>query len=166
MIERLINLVLDNIGITIFLVFMVSGLLGRGDKKKAKPQDGPMQGMPKNPAEADGRPLAERMAEYFGVEIPDQQPAEKPQPAAKSKTTYASDGRRSTSQRTVQEDYPDLFGGPGLFADKRDGSAPESETKWGFDDAEWGSSFEKNEEEWGSAFADKKDSAPRVEWPT
>jgi hypothetical protein len=65
----------------------------------------------------------------------------------------------------VQDNYPELFGGKGLFADRSDDPFRKDATKWGFDETEWGSTFEKNEEQWGGGFPDRKSSEPRIEWP-
>lgn len=159
--ERIINLILDNIGIVIFLVVALSGLIGRGDKKKKTAEQ--TQSQPAKPVEPDGRPLTERMAEYFGIDLEQmKQPEAKPVP----NSTYASDGRRSPNQRNVQQDYPDLFGGGSLFSQDKDaGEFGMSKTKWGFDETEWGSTFEKNEEQWGHSFPEEKSSEPVIEWP-
>ncbi|MCA9833138.1 MAG: hypothetical protein KC435_04280 [Thermomicrobiales bacterium] len=158
--ERIFDLILDNIGITIFLLFTIFGVIGRGDKKKAAEQP---QQQPAKPVEPDGRPLVERMAEYFGVDL---EQTTQPAPKTAPPSTYASDGRRSPNQRNVQQDYPDLFGGGSLFSQDADaGEFGMSKTKWGFDETEWGSTFEKSDEQWGHSFPEKKSSEPVIEWP-
>ena len=110
--------------------------------------------------------LAERLAEAFGVEIPEEQGQPQRRPQMQSQQSregrYASEGRRSTVRRNVQEEYPQLFGGPSIF--EEDAQADES-PRWGFDETEWGTTFERNEEQWGSTFPDRKSSEPRIEWP-
>ena len=118
--ERIADLILGNITLVIFLVFALSGLFGRSGNKK-KPGDAttrqPSQGKP--PAGApDNRPLAERMAEYFGVDLEEMQGKPAPQPPA-TQGKYASQGRRSTTTGNVQDQYPELFGGSGLFEDRK-----------------------------------------------
>lgn len=161
MIERITDLILGNISFVIFIAFLLFGLISRGDKKDAK-RDTAESRPTQNPAEPDGRPLAERMAEYFGIDLHE---GEKPVPEKKAKpqSTYASDGRRSPNQSSVQEQYGDLFGGGSLFA--RDDSDSGANAKWGFDETEWGSTFVKNDEQWGNSFPEKKSSEPVVEWP-
>lgn len=150
--NRILDFVLGNIGIVIFAVFLLSGLFSRGDKNK----DAGQGKQAKPAASQDNRPLAERMAEYFGVDLSGEDAAGKDTPAP------AQQGRRSTTTRNVQQQYPELFGGPGMFAS--DSSA--ERTKWGFDETEWGSTFERNEEQWGNTFPDRKSSEPRIEWPS
>lgn len=161
MLERITNFILDNISFVIFIAFLLFGLISRGDKKEAKeatPQHKPNT----NPAEPDGRPLAERMAEYFGIDLHEgEEQAPPPVSTAKPQSTYASDGRRSPHQPSVQDQYGDLFGGSSLFAK----SNRDADTKWGFDETEWGSTFVKNDEQWGNSFPEKKSSEPVVEWP-
>lgn len=159
-INRIIDFALGNIGILVFGIFLLSGLFGRGKKNPDQPQTTTRQ----STTSADERPLAERLAEYFGVEMTDspeaptsQQSANKPQP------TYASEGRRSTTTRNIQDSYPELYGGSGMFTRSSDG--PAEKTSWGFDENEWGSTFQKSEEQWGNTFPDKKSSEPRIEWP-
>lgn len=151
-INRILDFVLGNVGIVIFAVFLISGLFSRADKAKEAEQ----RTQPKPAASQDNRPLAERMAEYFGVDLSgDESPArETPAPAPQ--------GRRSTTTRNVQQQYPELFGGPGMFAS----DSTSERTKWGFDETEWGSTFERNEEQWGNTFPDRKSSEPRIEWPS
>ena len=157
--QRILDFVLGNIGIVIFSLFILSGFLRRGQGKEGESNSQSQQRVDTATSEHDDRPLAERLAEYFGVEIPEDQAqsqSQRPEPK------YSSEGRRSTTKRNVQQQYPELFGGPGLF----DRSAEDSrEQQWGFDDTEWGSTFERNDEQWGSTFADRKDSEPRIEWP-
>ncbi len=166
-VERITDFILRNITLVIFLVFALSGLFGRSGKKKPAPGETtarPASGS-KPPAGApDNRPLAERLADYFGVDLEEMQgkPAQQP-PAAPGK--YASQGRRSTTTGNVQDQYPELFGGASLFEDRKYDGFDREGTKWGFDDAEWGSTFEKNEQQWGGAFSDRKNSEPRIEWP-
>lgn len=158
--QPIIDFVLGNIGIVIFGLFLLSGLIGRGgDKNKEQQQPArPQQQRTSAGQQQDNRPLAERLAEYMGVEIPEEQ-----QPRRESAPPqYASEGRRSTSQRNVQANYPELFGGTSLF----DRSAEDDEgTKWGFDETEWGSTFVKNDDQWGNTFPDRKSSEPRIEMP-
>lgn len=155
--QRIIDFVLGNIGIVIFAIFLLTGLLGRGDRNKEQKSTPPQEQRNQPAGQQDNRPLAERLAEYFGVEIPEDQPQrDTKQP------TYASEGRRSTVRRSVQDQYPELFGGSGMF-DRS--SERQDDTKWGFDDTEWGSTFEKSEEQWGNTFPDRKSSEPRIEWP-
>lgn len=167
MFEQITDFILGNIGLVVFAIFIISGFLGRGNKAKPNPAH---QQQSANKEEArDDRPLAERLAEHFGVEIPEeykQAQAEKQTAtqAASPKPNYASEGRRSTTTRNVQQQYPDLFGGPGMFDSSRDGV--EERTKFGFDETEWGSTFEKSEEQWGNTFPEKKSSEPRIEWPS
>ncbi len=163
MFEKLIDFVLGNIGLVVFAIFIISGFLGRGNK--AKPHPAHQKQSTSTEEARDERPLAERLAEHFGVEIPEeykQAQAEKQQAAPKP--NFASEGRRSTSTRNVQQQYPDLFGGPGMFDSSRGGG--EERTKFGFDETEWGSTFEKSEEQWGNTFPEKKSSEPRIEWPS
>ncbi len=159
--ERITDFILDNISFVIFIAFLLFGLISRGDKKEAQ-RDAPETRPTKNPVEPDGRPLVERMAEYFGVDLHE---GEKPAPekSIKPSSTYASDGRRSSHQRSAQEEYADLFGGGSLFS--RSDDERKADTKWGFDETEWGSTFVKNEEQWGHSFPEKKSSEPVVEWP-
>lgn len=159
--DRLMDFVLGNIGIVIFAVFLLSGLIGRGDKNK-KPA--PSQTTTDRPATAsDDRPLAERLAEYFGLELNDEhQSTQTPSPEQK-KPTFASEGRRSTTTRNIQDQYPELYGGSGMFT--RSNEEPAEKTQWGFDENEWGSTFEKSEEQWGKTFPDQKSSEPLIEWP-
>lgn len=158
--DTIINFVLGNIGIVIFAVFLLSGLIGRGNRNKeesAAPAERRAQPAP----EHDDRPLAERLAEYFGVEVPDGQPQGRP-PAQQAGQRYSSEGRRSTTRRNVQDQYPELFGGSSIFDRTGEDAEP---TKWGFDETEWGSTFVRNDEQWGKTFPDHKDSEPRIEWP-
>lgn len=155
--ERILDFVLGNIGIVIFSIFILSGFLGRGKGKEGESTSPSQRRVDTSTSEHDDRPLAERLAEYFGVEIPEEQPqSQRPEPK------YSSEGRRSTTKRNVQQQYPELFGGAGLFDRSTGGSR---EQQWGFDETEWGSTFEKNDEQWGSSFGDRKDSEPRIEWP-
>lgn len=162
--ENVIDIVLDNITWVIFGIFMLSGLFGRsGGKKPTSSETAPQEMRTSAP---DNRPLAERMVERFGIDLEELQgtPQSQPQPNPRAEK-YASQGRRSTTIRNVQGQYPELFGGSGLFEDRpRDGFARD-ETKWGFDETEWGSTFEKNETQWGGGFPDRKNSEPRIEWP-
>lgn len=160
MLQRLIDLILNNISFVIFIAFLLFGLISRGDKKESQ-NAAPRKQPTKNPVEPDGRPLAERMAEYFGVDLHEGEEPEPPK-QPKPQSQYASDGRRSPNQRSVQEEYGDLFGGGSLFTRDDDRAA---DTKWGFDETEWGSTFVKNDEQWGSTFPEKKSSEPVVEWP-
>lgn len=160
MVQRIIDFILDNISFVIFLAFILFGLISRGEKKDA-PQTAPGKQPTKNPVEPDGRPLAERMAEYFGIDLHEGEPAAPPK-SPRPQSQYASDGRRSPNQRSVQDEYGDLFGGGSMFSREADS---ESETKWGFDETEWGSTFVRNDEQWGGTFPDKKSSEPVVEWP-
>ena len=161
--QPIIDFVLGNIGIVIFALFLLSGLFGRGKGKQGESESASQREVDtqSRPREHDDRPLAERMAEYFGVEIPDEQQQPR-RPVQTQEPSYASEGRRSTVRRNVQDQYPELFGGTGMF----DRSAEQiEEPKWGFDETEWGSTFVKNEEQWGNTFSDRKDSEPRIEWP-
>lgn len=169
--QPIIDFVLGNIGIVVFAIFVLSGFLGRGDKKKDPQETSQAPQRPvRQEGEADDRPLAERLAEAFGVEIPEEQA--RPQPQTQPQQTrderYGSEGRRSTVRRNVQEEYPQLFGGPSMF--DRDRQEAE-DSSWGFDETEWGTTFERNEEQWGSAnqwgntFPERKSSEPRIEWP-
>ena len=156
--ESILDFVLGNIGIVIFAAFLLSGLIGRGNKNEDR-ESTQSPGKSSQPAqEVDNRPLAERLAEYFGVEMPEgQSQPQSQQPEPK----YSSEGRRSTVRRNVQDNYPELFGGSSMFDD----SAQGERTQWGFDETEWGSTFERNEEQWGNSFPERKDSEPRIEWP-
>lgn len=159
--DQIREFILGNIGLVIFLVFALSSLIGRGNKGKQQKPQPQQQSQPT--AAHDDRPLAERLAEYFGVEIPEEQkrPSVPQQPT--KQPTYASEGRRSTISKNVQDQYPELFGGPGMFDSASEYGA--DKTKYGFDDTEWGSTFEKSEEQWGNSFPDRKSSEPRIEWP-
>lgn len=162
--DSILDFVLGNIGIVIFAIFLLSGLIGRGRGQEGQSQAPSQRKVDTQTSEPDNRPLAERMAEYFGVEIPEeqQQRQSQPQQAQRPQPTYASEGRRSTTRRNVQDQYPELFGGTGMF----DRSAEDlDEPKWGFDETEWGSTFVRNDEQWGNTFPDRKDSEPRIEWP-
>lgn len=160
LIEQITDFVLGNIGLVVFALFLISGVIGRGNKPKEQPAD---QSQQRVDTERDDRPLAERLAEHFGVELPEEYREVKPaQQATKPKSAYASEGRRSTTTRNVQQQYPDLFSGSGMF----DSSESREKTKFGFDDTEWGSTFEKSEEQWGNTFSEKKSSEPRIEWPS
>lgn len=161
LLDQIIDFVLGNIGIVVFAVFLLTGFLGRGDKKKpGNPASAPQQSS-RQSSETDDRPLAERLADAFGVEIPQEEPQS--QSSSQSQEgRYASEGRRSTVRRNVQQEYPQLFGGPSMF-DRRE--TEEEAPRWGFDETEWGSTFEKNEEQWGNTFPDRKSSEPRIEWP-
>lgn len=165
--DQIIDFVLGNIGIVVFAIFILTGFLGRGDKKKQGDSAPAPQQSTRQESETDDRPLAERLAEAFGVEIPQEQT--RPQQTSQSQEgRYASEGRRSTVRRNVQQEYPQLFGGSGMF--KKD-AEQEATSQWGFNETEWGSTFEKNDEQWGSAdqwgntFPDRKSSEPRIEWP-
>lgn len=158
--DQLIDFVLGNIGIVVFAIFLLSGLIGRGDKNKK--QSTTQTTSDRKATAQDERPLAERMAEYFGLEIDEEhRPTQAPAPQQK-KPLYASEGRRSTTMRNVQENYPELYGGSGLFGSSSDA---EEKTQWGFDESEWGSTFEKSEEQWGNTFPDRKSSEPVIDWP-
>lgn len=163
--QPIIDFVLGNIGIVVFAIFLLSGFLGRGDKKKEQQGSSPAPQRPvRQEGEVDNRPLAERLAEAFGVEIPEEQGQSQPQRQPQQpKSQYASEGRRSTVRRNVQDEYPQLFGGPGIFDEDQDA---EKESAWGFDATEWGTTFVKNEEQWGSSFPERKSSEPRIEWPS
>lgn len=154
--QRLIDFVLGNVGLVVFVAFLLFGLLGRDSKKNAPTS--PTTNRPKSTQEHDDRPLAERLAEAFGVDLTQQQSA----PEQRPRSNYGSEGRRSTTQRNVQENYPQLFGGSSLFDSDKSGE----KAKWGFEETEWGTTFEKNEEQWGGAFSDHKSSEPRIEWPS
>lgn len=147
-VNRIIDFILGNLGLVIFLAFILSGLIGRREKSQhSAPQ-------PKPTATHQEQTMAERMAEYFGVDIPDGT-----HPGQPAGTT----GRRSTTTGNVQDQYPELFAARDMY-----GSSTEfgvGKTKWGFDETEWGSTFEKNEEQWGHTFPDQKSSEPVIEWP-
>lgn len=178
LLEPIIDFVLGNIGLVVFAIFLLSGFIGRGDKKKDQGESAPVPRRQERPeGEVDDRPLAERLAEAFGVEIPEEHRTQtRPEPQAQSREgRYASEGRRSTVRRNVQDEYPQLFGGPSMFdRDAEEAEAP----RWGFDETEWGSTFEKNDDQWGSdhkwgnddqwgnSFPDRKSSEPRIDWPT
>lgn len=159
--ESILDFVLGNIGIVIFALFLLSGLIGRNRGQEGESHSPTQREVDTATREQDDRPLAERLAEYFGVEVPEEQGQSQTRPQSQQ-PNYRSEGRRSTTRRNVQDQYPELFGGPSLF-DRS--SEDEQETKWGFDETEWGSTFEKNDEQWGNTFPDRKDSEPRIEWP-
>lgn len=162
--QPIIDFILGNIGIVIFALFLLSGLFGRGDRKKEQRESSPTPQRQARPeGEVDDRPLAERLAEAFGVEVPEEQARPQQQQSQSRDGRYSSEGRRSTVRRNVQQEYPQLFGGPGIF-DNRD--EEEDAPKWGFDETEWGTTFERSEEQWGNTFPDRKSSEPRIEWPT
>jgi hypothetical protein len=151
--EQITDFILSNITWVIFAIFMLSGLFGRsGNKKEPTADTGRRQATGQ-----DTRPLAERMAEHLGIPLEEMQGQPRQQPPAQ--------GRRSTTTGNVQDNYPELFGGKGMFADRSDDPFRKDATKWGFDETEWGSTFEKNEEQWGGGFPDGKSSEPRIEWP-
>lgn len=155
--ENIINFVLGNIGIVIFAVFLLSGFIGRGNKDKAENPETRQQPASHREAEHDDRPLAERLAEYFGVEVPEEA---NPQPQQQQATS--AQGRRSTTTRNVQQEYPTLFGGSSMFESQQDS---DGEQQWGFDETEWGSTFARSEEQWGNTFPERKSSEPVIEWP-
>lgn len=177
--EPVIDFVLGNIGIVVFAIFLLSGFIGRGDKKKEQGESSPAPERRTRPeGEVDDRPLAERLAEAFGVEIPEDQRSPRPQTQPRpqqQEQRYASEGRRSTARRSVQEEYPQLFGGSSLF--DQDAQREES-SQWGFDETEWGTTFDRNDDQWGSdhqwgnddqwgnTFPERKSSEPRIDWPT
>jgi hypothetical protein len=152
--DSIINFVLGNIGIVIFALFLLSGLIGRGNRRDQNPNQ-PQEQRTRPTGQPDNRPLAERMAEYLGAEVPDEEPRRDSR-----RQTYGSEGRRSPVSRNVQSQYPELFGGAGMFDRRAD---REEDTRWGFDESEWGSTFVKNDEQWGHTFPDRKDSEPRIE---
>lgn len=160
--ESILDFVLGNIGIVIFALFLLSGLIGRGKGKEGESPAPSQREVDTATREHDDRPLAERLAEYFGVEIPDEQQPQ-PQPQQRQQPNYSSEGRRSTTRRNVQDQYPELFGVSSMFDQSAEDDQP---TKWGFDETEWGSTFVKNDEQWGNTFPDRKDSEPRIEWPS
>lgn len=163
MLEDIIDFVLGNIGIVVFALFLLSGLIGGRGKKPEGQSDAPSQRrVDSETAPVDNRPLAERMAEYFGVEILDEHRQGQPQTQPRQQQS-TSEGRRSTVRRNVQESYPQLFGGGSMFERSEE---DQQETQWGFDETEWGSTFEKSEEQWGNTFPDRKSSEPRIEWPS
>ncbi len=164
MIERILDIILGNIGLIVFVVFALLGVMRRGEKEEQAAESKPSS-MPET--EQDHRPLAERLAEAFGVDLEEvtgkKAEPSPPPPVTASRGGYASDGRRGPTSPSVQDEYPDLFGGGSVFADS---GRREQPTKYGFDDTEWGSTFEKGENQWGGAFPDKKSSEPVVEWGT
>ena len=151
--DRLIELILENITWVIFGLFMLSGLFTKSGGKKTTSTDSLGR---QEPAQ-ESRPLGERMAEHFGIPLEELQGRPKPQ--------QPPQGRRSTTTGNVQNNYPELFGGPGMFDERGGDPFRKDATQWGFDETEWGSTFEKNEEQWGSTFPDRKSSEPRIEWP-
>lgn len=166
--ERIISFALENVTWIIFALFMLSGLFSKSGGKKTSASD-PIQPAPRE-KNTDNRPLAERMAEHFGIPLEDVQgtaEADQPQPRKSSRPQ----GRRSTTIGNAREAYPDLYGGGASLwedepADDRWGSDQKwgsRDQQWGFDETEWGSTFEKNEDQWGGGFAEKKDSTPRIE---
>lgn len=164
--QELLDLILDNIGIVVFVLFMLFGVFGRNSEKpddstSSRPAQ-PQRQQSQDPSEPDGRSLAERMAEHFGVEIPELQ-EHQAQQTQQREQARRREGRRSTTTRSgnVQDNYPELFGGSSIFD-----SQNEEPTKWGFDETEWGSTFEKNDEQWGNSFPERKNSEPRIEWPS
>lgn len=159
--ESILDFVLGNIGIVIFALFLLSGLIGRGRRQEGESDSPSQREVDTATREHDDRPLAERLAEYFGVEIPDDQ-QQPQQPQQSQQPAYRPEGRRSTIRRNVQDQYPELFGASEVF-DRSAGG--EEEPKWGFDETEWGSTFVRNDEQWGNTFPDRKDSEPRIEWP-
>lgn len=174
LLERIINAVLGNITWVVFAVFLLSGFLGKGGKRDADQQESkPRQQARRHSGPQSGkRPFAERMAEALGMEEvvqemrraeENEQSAPRQQQRQQRRPVFASDARRGTTARSVQEQYPELFGGPSLFDDRDDEFG--GKTKWGFDETEWGTTFEKNDEQWGSSFGDRRDSEPRIEWP-
>lgn len=98
------------------------------------------------------------------VPTPDQEPETVP-----SSHTFASDERREREERTRQEERARqeviVFGGlefgssDSLFRDEEDRESQWGKTKYGFEEAEWGSDWET---EWGSAFSDRKSSEPII----
>lgn len=166
-IDRIINFVLSNITWLIFALFMLSGLFSRGGNKDAEQQRPQQQRRAKQRQagqSADNRPMAERMAEAFGMQdLMEEVRREQAQQQRSGRT--AQQGRRSTTTGNVQDNYPELFGGSSMFEDK-DQQWGMGKAKWGFDETEWGSTFEKNNEQWGSTFPDRKSSEPRIEWPS
>lgn len=165
--DDIIQFLLENVTWVIFAIFMLSGLFGRSGGKKTSSTD-PVEPAPRE-WNTDNRPLAERMAEHFGVpleEIQGRPPAEtRPQPPARQREQrYASEGRRSPSTGSSQDDYPDLFSGQTVWDEEpADDGYSHKNTAWGFDESEWGSTFEKNDSQWGGTFPEKKSSEPRIE---
>lgn len=177
--QPVIDFVLGNIGIVVFAIFILSGLFGRGDKNKEQEGETAQapERRPRPEGEVDNRPLSERLAEAFGVEIPEEQTQPRQQPQSQwpdPADRYGSEGRRSTVRRNVQDEYPNLFGGKSMFEEQEEAAEP---TKWGFDETEWGTTFDKNDEQWGSdnrwgsegnwgnTFPDRKSDEPYIDWP-
>lgn len=153
--DRIIDLVLGNITWVIFALFVLSGLFGKSGGKKVTGEEAAQ----KQQTSQDNRPLAERMAEHFGIPLEELQGQSRPQ-------QQPNQGRRSTTTGNVQSQYPELFGGSSMFKERGDDPFKKDSTKWGFDETEWGSTFEKNEEQWGGGFPERKSSEPRIEWPS
>lgn len=172
--ERIISIILENVTWVIFAIFMLSGLFSRSGGKKTTSSD-PIQPVPRE-KNTDNRPLAERMAEHFGIPLEDVQGtggSQQAQTQQRPRQQNTARGRRSTTIGNTQDNYPELYGngsGKSIWdeepADDRWGSSQKwgsSNQQWGFDETEWGSTFEKNDEQWGGGFAEKKDSTPRIE---
>lgn len=164
--DRIIKFALANVTWLIFLLFMLSGLFSRGNKADQTTRR-PQQAQPRQrptAQSADNRPLSERMAEAFGMQEVMEEVRREQAQQQRTGRRQQSQGRRSTTTGNVQDNYPELFGGNSLFED-RDQQWGLGKTKFGFDETEWGSTFDKNEEQWGSTFPDRKSSEPTIEWP-
>lgn len=136
--ERITDFILSNITWLIFVGFMLFSFLGGSDEKK----------------EADSR----------------QRPARRIERQAQPVSTYASDDRATEAAQRSRPTRPTQFGGAfdfgasSLFDQPAEEDRPSSfgsRTKFGFDETEWGTTFDKNDEQYG--WGDKKSSDPVIE---
>lgn len=137
--DRIVDGILANITWLLFVAFWVISMFSRGKKNDDE-------------GNAGNRPprRIERKAEPTGP--------------------YASDNRRRAAAPREQPASSPLFGGAfdfGSGSDQftRDDTAERdewrSDTKFGFDETEWGSTFDRNEEQYG--WGDRKSSDPVIE---
>ena len=156
LIDRLANFITDlPVGLIIFILAIAFSFFG-GDKKKGtgNPDRVPRQNEAPRPAMPSDDPFGSRKQESR----PDVFSRRKEAPRSGG-YTFASDERRAEQERERRQEEVLVFGGldfgsrGALFRDDEDDGRDSQwgKTKYGFDDAEW-----------GSTFGDKKSSEPVI----
>lgn len=157
LIERLIDWASNlPVGLIVFIIAIAFSFFGK-DEKKQQQQQQRREETSRIP-EGDDVPGPIAPADAY---------AREERPAAAGGHVFASDQRREREERARQQEEVIVFGGldfgrPGsLFDDERDdrdsrwGESQWGKTKYGFEEAEWGS-------EWGSGYSDKKNPDPII----
>jgi hypothetical protein len=130
-VDRIADLLADlPIGLIIFIIALAFGMFGRDDKKKQA------QSSPRQATRQPGQPAAPSI--------------------------FASDDRRAREQRRAEEQGEVItfggldFGRPGSLFDERNDDVDNRDSQWGQ------TKYGFDESEWGSAFGDRKNQDPII----